>query len=192
MDDGRITEFKDKPKPEEVFSNYINAGIYVVDRSVLAHVPEKTFFDFSKDLVPIITRMGERVQGYKLSGGVWKDVGRPSDLIATNLLMADRLHRDTDFPAEGCRVTRPFYLGEGSSAEDSVLESTVILKGSTVKGSTIAQSLIMEGCSVTQATVSESILGRNCTVNRGATVRKCVLRDGTVVGEGEILENRMG
>ena len=192
MDDGRITEFKDKPKPEEVFSNYINAGIYVVDRSVLAHVPEKTFFDFSKDLVPIITRMGERVQGYKLSGGVWKDVGRPSDLIATNLLMADRLHRDTDFPAEGCRVTRPFYLGEGSSAEDSVIESTVILKGSTVKGSTIAQSLIMEGCSVTQATVSESILGRNCTVNRGATVRKCVLRDGTVVGEGEILENRMG
>lgn len=36
---GRISEFKDKPKPEEVFSNYINAGVYVVDRSVLADIP---------------------------------------------------------------------------------------------------------------------------------------------------------
>ena len=193
MDDGRITEFKDKPKPEEVFSNYINAGIYVVDRSVLAHIPERTFFDFSKDLVPIITKLGERVQGYKLTGGVWKDVGRPSDLIGTNLLMADRLYHDREFPVgEGTRITRPFYLGEGSSADGSVLESTVILKGSSVKDSTIAQSLIMEGCTVTQATVTNSILGRNCTVNRGATVRDCVLRDGTVVGEGEVLENRMG
>ncbi len=39
-EDGRITEFKDKPKPEEVFSNLINAGIYVVNRSVLADVPD--------------------------------------------------------------------------------------------------------------------------------------------------------
>ena len=39
--DGRITEFKEKPKPEEVFSNLINAGVYVLNRSVLGYVPEK-------------------------------------------------------------------------------------------------------------------------------------------------------
>lgn len=53
-DDGRILEFKEKPRPEEVFSNLINAGVYVMQRSMLADVPKGVFFDFSKDLVPII------------------------------------------------------------------------------------------------------------------------------------------
>ena len=192
MEDGRITEFKDKPKPEEVFSDLINAGIYVVDRSVLAHVPEHEFFDFSKDLVPIITRMGERVQGYRLKGGVWKDVGRPSDLIGTNLLMAERLYSDTEFPTEGSSVVRPFYMGEGSSVRDSQLESVVILNDCRIDNTRATASLIMEGCDVTGAIVSDSILGRGCALRPGSVVRNCVLRDGTVVSEGTVLENRVG
>jgi Nucleoside-diphosphate-sugar pyrophosphorylase involved in lipopolysaccharide biosynthesis/translation initiation factor 2B, gamma/epsilon subunits (eIF-2Bgamma/eIF-2Bepsilon) len=36
---GRILEFKEKPKPEEVFSNLINAGLYVVNKDVMKLVP---------------------------------------------------------------------------------------------------------------------------------------------------------
>lgn len=38
-DDGRITRFMDKPKPEEVLSDMINAGVYVVNKEVLRFVP---------------------------------------------------------------------------------------------------------------------------------------------------------
>lgn len=193
MDDGRITEFKDKPKPEEVFSNLINAGIYVVDRSVLSDVPEASFFDFSKDLVPIITNKGLRVQGYKLKGGVWKDVGRPSDLIGTNLLMADRLHKGDRFglPDE-VSIKGEFFLGAESRVTDSKLESTVVLDHASIVGSSIVHSLILSGCDVSGAEISNTILGKDCTVGKGAIIRDSVLKDGTVVSPGEIIENRVG
>ena len=38
-EDGRITRFMDKPRPEEVLSDLINAGVYVVDKSVLDFIP---------------------------------------------------------------------------------------------------------------------------------------------------------
>ena len=38
-DDGRIMRFMDKPKPEEVLSDLINAGVYVVDKAVLSFIP---------------------------------------------------------------------------------------------------------------------------------------------------------
>lgn len=38
-EDGRISRFIDKPRPEEVLSNLINAGVYVVNRDVLRYVP---------------------------------------------------------------------------------------------------------------------------------------------------------
>ena len=39
-DDGRIQRFIEKPKPEEVTCNTINAGIYVLEPRVLDYVPD--------------------------------------------------------------------------------------------------------------------------------------------------------
>lgn len=193
MDDGRITEFKDKPRPEEVFSNLINAGIYVVDRSVLSDVPEGSFFDFSKDLVPIITNKGLRVQGYRLQGGVWKDVGRPSDLIGTNLVMAERRSAVTPCVIpEGCTADGPVYIGENTTVSNSKIHSAVILQDSVVKDSEISESLIMSRCNLQSVTVTRSILGEGCTVEPGAKIIDCVLRDGTFVSSGTVLEKRVG
>ena len=193
QDDGRITEFKDKPKPEEVFSNYINAGVYVVNRSVLKDVPEHQFFDFSMDLVPIITNRGERVQGYRLKEGVWIDVGRPSDMIKANLVAADRFGSGyTSGMKPDVQTSGPFYVGKDSVVGGSKLNSSVILERCTVSASTLTESLIMAGCNLDGVTVTRSILGKGCTVGRGATITDCVLRDGTVVPEGAVLEKRVG
>ncbi len=191
--DGRISEFKDKPRPEEVFSDRINAGVYVVDRSVLQYVPEHSFFDFSKDLVPLITEMGWRVQGHLLEGGVWMDVGRPSDLIRANLVMADRRFSSADFSlGEEVKIGGPFYLGNDCKVSDSKLNSCVILDNCKITGCDISKCLIMRGCNVSNASIIDSILGCGCVVEDGAAVRDCVLKDGTIVSRGTVLDNRKG
>ena len=193
QDDGRITEFKDKPKPEEVFSNYINAGVYVVNRSVLKDVPEHTFFDFSMDLVSIITNRGERVQGYRLKEGVWIDVGRPSDMIKANLVAAERFGSGFASGVSGDVHTEgPFYVGKDSAVSGTELYSSVILERCSISSSDIRESLIMAGCNLDGVTVTRSILGKGCIVGRGAVITDCVLRDGTVVPEGTLLERRVG
>ena len=39
-DDSRITQFKEKPKPDEVFSNLINAGSYVFEDDIFDYMPQ--------------------------------------------------------------------------------------------------------------------------------------------------------
>ncbi|WII08200.1 NDP-sugar synthase [Methanomassiliicoccales archaeon LGM-RCC1] len=186
-DTGRILEFKEKPKPEEVFSNLINAGIYVMNRSVLEKVPKDTFYDVSKELIPEVMAEG-RIQAYQLNG-VWMDVGRPHDLLEANLLVAEREYRLKRFDsAVECCTKGSFYLGEGAFIGNSKAKSTVISKGSKVEDSDLDRVLLLDDCEVSGATIVNSILGVGCRVGKGAKISNCVLADRTVVEEGSNLE----
>lgn len=185
--DGRITEFKEKPKPEEVFSNLINAGVYVMNRAVLEYVPEGTFYDFSKDLIPRLMQDGHRIQGFQISG-IWMDVGRPHDLLGANLAVAAAEYSGRSWDVGGSRVEGPFYMGDGARVSGSSIRDSVVLKGAKVSGSELDNALVMGGCVVDGARVENAILGEGCTVGAGAVIRNAVLGDGAVVGPGETID----
>jgi NDP-sugar pyrophosphorylase family protein len=65
----RILRFKEKPKPEEVFSHWVNAGVYWLDPAIFRYLPDGVS-DFSSDVFPTLLRNNERLYAYKLSGGV--------------------------------------------------------------------------------------------------------------------------
>lgn len=188
-DTGRILEFKEKPKPEEVFSDLVNAGIYIMNKEVLADVPSGKFFDLSKDLFPIVLGRGDRMQGYVLSG-VWRDVGRPADLLGANIIMASKKYDDFGWGGrgtEGANIRRPFYMGKDASVKGSTVTAAVILANCKVIDSKVTNSLIMKGCEVEGARIENSILGDRCKVMQGAIVTNSVLGDGTVVKANEVL-----
>ncbi|MDR3205869.1 MAG: NDP-sugar synthase [Candidatus Methanoplasma sp.] len=185
--DGRILEFKEKPKPEEVFSDLINAGVYVVDKSVMSEIPSGEFFDFSRDLVPAVMKKGGRIQGHVLEG-MWKDVGRPSDLLGANLAMAMELYGEFIWGGkriESSSIVKPFYLGNGSCAVRSEMTSAVVLDDCAVSDSRIVKSMIMSGCKVASAKIENSIIGEGCIIKSGARITNAVLADGTVVEENQ-------
>ncbi|HSJ59155.1 MAG TPA: nucleotidyltransferase family protein [Anaerolineae bacterium] len=77
----RIVRFLEKPAPEEVFSHWINAGIYVLEPRVLDAIPAGTACDFGRDILPVLLAGGVPLCGYKLSaseGLSWIDT--PEDL----------------------------------------------------------------------------------------------------------------
>lgn len=186
-DEGRILEFREKPRPEEVFSNLVNAGVYVLRREVLSEVPEGTFYDFSKDLVPRLMAEGRKIQGHRVDG-IWMDVGRPRDLLGANLAIAEAEYGSRDWRAPGCAIEGPFFLGEGATVSGSRLTDAVILAGSAVRGSRLDRVLVMSGCEVDGAELTNVILGDGCRIGRGAKVSDAVLGDGTVVRPGEVLD----
>ena len=51
-DEGRVRRFLEKPKPEEVTCNTINAGIYILEPRVLDYVPEGEPFMFEYGVFP--------------------------------------------------------------------------------------------------------------------------------------------
>ncbi len=185
--DGRITEFKEKPKPEEVFSNRINSGVYIVQRSVLADVPEGTFYDFSKDLIPRLVEKGCRIQGFDMVG-IWMDVGRPGELIDANLVIADTEFYGIDWKTPGCGIDGSFFLGKNATVNGCLLTDAAISARCEVVNSKLDRVLLMRGCEVRGATIRNSILGEGCKVGKGAKISNAVLRDGTVVGPGEEID----
>ena len=67
-DDGRIERFIEKPKPDEVITNLINAGTYVLEPEVLNYVPDGEPFSFERPAVgglfPLLLAEGEALYGF--------------------------------------------------------------------------------------------------------------------------------
>lgn len=75
---GRVVQILEKPKSEEVFTRWINAGIYVAEPALLREIPAGRQFDFGHDLLPRLVKKAKAVYGFKFAGYLL-DVGTPKD-----------------------------------------------------------------------------------------------------------------
>jgi len=67
----RVIRFLEKPRPEEVFSHWVNAGILIAEPRMLDFVPAGQPSDFGRDVLPAILSAGETIAGYRLRGNLW-------------------------------------------------------------------------------------------------------------------------
>lgn len=84
-EDGRISRFLEKPTWGQVFSDTVNAGIYLLEESVLSETPypEKDEYDFSKELFPKLLEAGRTLYGY-IMDEYWETWVRWSSTRAPN------------------------------------------------------------------------------------------------------------
>lgn len=205
-ENGRITRFKEKPRAEEVFSNLINAGVYVIQKEAFSHVPQDTKFDFSKNLFPKLMELGSPLFGLKLRG-MWHDIGQPGDLLNANLGMAERKGVERHIPgtdvegrifgskffAKGAKLRGPVYLGdEVRIGEKALVSRSAIGQEGVVEGEAqVLDSLMLTSCLVRKgAVVQGSILGDNCLVGEGVVLKGCVIGDGVALRQPGMIEGK--
>jgi mannose-1-phosphate guanylyltransferase len=72
-EDGRIVAFKEKPKPEEVLSHWVNAGLLLCEPDVLRFIPPGQPSDFGHDVLPALLAASESLYGYTMGPdeGLW-------------------------------------------------------------------------------------------------------------------------
>ncbi|HJM55578.1 MAG TPA: NDP-sugar synthase [Poseidonia sp.] len=188
---GFISKFKEKPAPEEAFSNVINAGLYIIEPEVIDLIPEGEKFDFSKQLFPLVLEKGWPMYAETING-VWFDVGHPSELLRAQTTLLQQYQ------------SLPFSLPEGSwVGDDGFILTDAIVHGDAVSSvisqscvvessAKIISSLLMKGCKVAEnAEIKGSILGREVIVEAGAVLIDCVIGDGQVVSSGSILRSAL-
>ena len=157
-DDGEVQAFIEKPQGEAP-SNLINAGIYVLEREVVAAIPEGRAVSFEREVFPSL--VGAGLYGIE-RGGYWLDIGtRERYLQATRDILAGVVDSAVD-PGSG----------PGTQVDPAALVFDPLLTGSSCRIE--AQAEI--GPDVT--------LGDRCTIGAGAIVRDSALHDGASVGEG--------
>ncbi len=180
-DDSRIVKFAEKPAESEVFSNLINAGIYILEPEALEHIPPETVFDFSRDLFPILLKKGV-LYGRRISG-LWKDVGRPSDLIDANRAMTERLGGAVFEGTMEGTAKGAVYVGRDAFVEKgAVLHNAFIYPGAVIrKGSMIQNSMVLDGSIVEEGSfIKDSIISWKTLVYPGTTIENTVLENGGI------------
>ena len=96
--DNRVRQFLEKPRWEQVVTDLVNTGIYVIDPAAMASVQKDTPCDFARDLFPRLLRQGEKLTGIPLEG-YWRDIGDPASYYRANLDAEEGRLRLMDAPA---------------------------------------------------------------------------------------------
>src|ERR1044072_8953041 len=79
-----VRRFLEKPKPEEVTCDTINAGIYILEPRVLDYIPEGGPFMFEYGVVPHLRERREPFYAYTWRG-YWRDIGTASSYLQANM-----------------------------------------------------------------------------------------------------------
>ena len=187
---GRIIEFREKPKPEDVISNLINAGVYIVNKEMIGFIPKGQMYDFSKDLVPKKTAEGYRIWGWRFEG-TWMDVGRLDDVIRANLTVASQVNRRYN-DVGGSQISGAFYMGKGAKVSDSKLTDCVIMAGAEVIGCEMERAVIMPNTKVLNSKIVNSVVGDRTVINESASISHSIIGDDVIVEKGTVIENAGG
>lgn len=147
-----ITRFKEKPKPEEVFSNLINAGSYILEDCVFDIMP-KGKHSLERDIFPQMAQRGE-LTGFPFQG-YFIDAGTPESWHqAIKCCIAEKRYK------AGSVENGSWHAGDISSASNSMIG-----KGCTINGV------------VTDSTVLDNVI-----IGEGSIINKCLIGNGAVIG----------
>jgi mannose-1-phosphate guanylyltransferase len=206
--DGRVEKFLEKPSWDEITTNLINAGTYIIERKLLDLVPPKENYSFERGLFPNALEIGYRIYGH-VSNAYWLDLGTPEKYLQAH---KDILNGKISFNFPGEEIYENIYIGKSSSySKESLLsgpiiigENSVIEKGAVINpltvigdnchianGARISGSVIFDGCRVGNGCIiKDSILAYNVAVGDKVTIDGIsVIGDNSVIEEGNIFKN---
>jgi len=69
--DDNVVRFLEKPRPNEVFSHWVNAGIMIAEPAIVAAIPAGRPSDFGRDVLPALLSSGARLAGYRMEHNLW-------------------------------------------------------------------------------------------------------------------------
>jgi mannose-1-phosphate guanylyltransferase/phosphomannomutase len=195
---GRITQFQEKPSWGEVISDTVNTGIYVLEPEVLDMIPSDTNFDFSTELFPRMLDEEMMLYGH-VTEDYWCDVGSIDEYRRAN---ADMLYGNV-------KLAEPFgkHIGGGIWVGDDVeispsaqlygpiyLGSGVKIKGNvTIYGPCVIRDYtIIDAYSRVERSIlwRNNYIGENCELRGTIITRQCSLKGKCVVFEDSVISDQ--
>jgi mannose-1-phosphate guanylyltransferase len=208
-DDLAVREFVEKPSPDEIDTDLVNAGAYILERDVLDEMaPAGTRISIERELFPAL--VGRGLYGYAASG-YWMDIGTPERYLQATfeILEGDVRTEVGRRVAEAGGVLRqgapkdavgvihpPALLGPGCRlAADAIIGGRTVLGRDVTVGarSHIDSSVVLDGATVGAGTrISSSIIGPHVSIGDQCRVEgRVMLGQGAAIGSGNTLMSGM-
>ena len=192
---GNILRFLEKPKPEEITTNNINAGIYVLEPGTFDRIPSDVAWSVERSYFPSLIERGETFVGY-IYDGYWIDIGTPEKYTQVHRDVMDGRYATGPFREaagrawispdakveEGAVIEGPCFIDEGVviKAGARIAPYSVLGRQTQVEEHAVVDgAVVWPNCRIGEhAAVGSAIIGRNCHVGRHVT-----LATGAVLGD---------
>lgn len=175
---GRVEAFIEKPPRDEAPTDLINAGIYVLEPSVLDRVATGRKVSIEREVFPAMVADGTL---YAMAGDAyWIDTGTPALYLRAQLDLLDGLRGE---PVDGVHHDAELHPGA------DVSRSVVGLDAVVADGAVVHESVVLGAARVGPgARLERTIVGFGATVGEAAELDDCVIGDGETVAAGERLD----
>lgn len=188
--DGRVRRFLEKPKPDEITVNTINAGTYVLNPDVLDYIPDGENHSFEYGLFPTLLERGEKFYAHIPQRTYWMDIGTPERYL--------QVHDDL-LNNRVARIHIKKRQGEFDAATIAEIDDVSIIGDDcTIKpGAKIVNSVMGQGCYIEdRAEVTNSIIWPHTRIGAGAQIsgaiigRGCHIGRASKIGKGTVLGDK--
>jgi mannose-1-phosphate guanylyltransferase len=187
-DRGNIRRFLEKPSPDEITTNYINAGIYVLEPDTFDRIPKDTAWSIERSFFPSLIERGETFVAY-IYDGYWIDIGTPAKYLQVHRDIMDGRYRAAPFagaPPATCWVSPDAKVDQGVELHGPCFidEVAVVKAGARVlpysvigRHTHVSEGAVIDGAIIwpnswigPEAVVRSSLVGRNCHIGRNVTI----------------------
>jgi UDP-N-acetylglucosamine diphosphorylase/glucosamine-1-phosphate N-acetyltransferase len=170
---GKVKALIEKPEPDQMVSNLVNAGIYAISNPLWDAI-EKTELSSRgeyeiTDSISMLIKKGN-VGAYSLPSW-WLDIGRPWDLLEANkLLLGQSIRRIEGTVEDGVAVKGDVVIREGTIVKSGAyIEGPVFIDGDSVIG---------PNCYIRAYTS----LGKRVKIGNAVEIKNSIIMDDTNVG----------
>jgi NDP-sugar pyrophosphorylase family protein len=200
--DGSVRRFVEKPTADNITTNNINAGVYVLEPETFDRIPNGVPWSIERAYFPSLVERKETFVAY-LYDGYWIDIGAPDKYTQVHRDIMDGTFAAAPFIGASARqqsVSSNARVADGATIEGPCFidDGAVVAKGARIgaystigrnsvieEGASVEASILWPNCHVSAgASVIDAILGRDCRIGRGARID-----GGTVLGDDSILSD---
>jgi mannose-1-phosphate guanylyltransferase len=184
-DGGEVEEFVEKPSPDQIDTNRINAGAYVLERSALDMLTAGQPASIERDVFPEL--VGKDLYGY-LADGYWLDIGTPDRyLTGTFDLLEGTVHSPVaERMGDGYLAVHPSVDSDGRIIPSALVEAGCrIGPGARIGGRVVLESGVQIGA---DTTIERAVVLQGTEIGAGCTLSECIVGGGVRIGDGCTIE----
>jgi mannose-1-phosphate guanylyltransferase len=172
---GGVAGFVEKPERGEIDTDEINAGAYVIERSLVELIPSGRAVSIERDVFPRL--VGQGLFGLRLDG-YWMDIGTPERYLQAGWdILERRVETDVEANGSGVLVAPDARVDPAASVGPRAIVASA---GEVGADAVVDGSVLLQGCVLgAGAEVHGAILAPRVRVGEGGKVGV-----GAVVGEG--------
>ncbi|TFG96452.1 glucose-1-phosphate thymidylyltransferase [Candidatus Thorarchaeota archaeon] len=173
VEDGKAVKLIEKPTKDQEISNLVNAGLYVVNKSLMDAISETKLSPRREyeitDSIGMLIEKGN-VGGYMLPSW-WLDIGKPWDLLVANEKILSQTPGKIEGTVEECAVIK----GETTVQKGAIIKSGAYIEGPAIIGE---NSVIGPNCYIRAHTA----IGNNVRIGNAVEIKNSIIMDGTNIG----------